>query len=193
MKKTILASALLLACTSASAANFNYTYAEVGYGEQDDGDSLFFGGAADIQRGFGLIGSFYTLDFDNDADGHIFTIGGLFHTPINHQLDFVGSVQLVNAEVEWEYCARYWSGRVCHSESEDDTGLLLKGGLRFAIQHNFHLEGDLSYNTNDFWDGDELGIRAGARFYPDRKLSLALGVASDQELDGLYFSGRYDF
>jgi hypothetical protein len=188
MKKTLLASALMLASAAATAADFKYTYGEIGYGElDDDGDALFFGGAVDLQQGFGIIGSYYAVDFDDDADGHIFTIGGQFHTPINKQLDFVASVQLINAEVEWDNCPR-WAD--C---SEDDTGLLLRGGLRFAIQHNLQLEGDISYNTNDFWEDDELGIKAGVRFFADRQLSLALGFASDQELDGLYFSGRYDF
>lgn len=186
MKKTLLASALMLASAVATAADFKYTYGEIGYGELDhDGDALFFGGAVDIQQGFGVIGSFYALDFDDDADGTIFTIGGQFHTPINKQADFVASVQLINADVEWGNCRG--------DCSEDDTGLLLRGGIRFAIQQNLQLEGDISYNTNDFWDDDELGIKAGLRFFPDRKLSLAIGIASDQELDGLYFSGRYDF
>jgi hypothetical protein len=188
MKKTLLASALMLASAVATAADFKYTYGEVGYGElDDDGDALFFGGAVDLQQGFGIVGSYYAVDFDDDADGHIFTVGAQFHTPINNQADFVASVQLINADVEWDNCPS-WAD--C---SEDDTGLLLRGGIRFAIQQNLQLEGDLSYITNDFWEDDELGIKAGVRFFVDRQLSLAIGLASDQELDGLYFSGRYDF
>lgn len=186
MKKTLLASALLLATTAASAADFNYTYGELGFGEgPGDGDGLFFGGAVDLQQGFGIVGAYYALDFErgnvDDGDLDIFTIGVQFHTPLNNQADFVGSVQLINAEVDWGY------------GDEDDTGLLLRGGIRFAIQQNLQLEGDLSYNTNDFWEDDELGIRAALRFYADRQLSIAGGVASDQELDGLFVSGRYDF
>jgi len=191
MKKTLLASALLLAASTASAANFNYTYGEIGYGEGPaDGDGIFFGGAVDLQQGFGLIGSYYALDYDGgrwaeDGDFDIFTVGLQFHTALNNQADFVGSVQLINADADCEafgtdYC-------------DDENGLLLRGGIRFAIQQNLQLEGDLSYNTNDYWDDDELGIKAGLRFYADRQLSIAFGVASDQELDGLYVSGRYDF
>lgn len=189
MKKTLLASALLLAASTASAADFNYTYGEIGFGEgRYDGDGIFFGGAVDLQQGFGLIGSYYIMDievgpFDGDVD--IFTIGGQFHTKLSPQADFVASVQLVNAEVDFDDCFG--------DCSDDDTGLLLRGGVRFAIQQNLQLEGDLSYNTNDYWDEDELGIKAGLRFYADRQLSIAGGVASDQELDGLFISGRYDF
>ncbi|HVK99826.1 MAG TPA: outer membrane beta-barrel protein [Dongiaceae bacterium] len=189
MKKTLLASALLLLTAPAMAANFNYTYVEGGYGEVDsgddvDGDALFLGGSVDIQQGFGLIGSFYTIDFDEEADGTIFTVGAQFHTPISNQADFVGSVQLINAEVDFDDC--YGD---C---SEDDTGLLLRGGVRFAIQQNLHLEGDISYIDNDFWDDDELGLKAGLRFFINRQFSLAGGFASDQELDGLFISGRFD-
>lgn len=185
MKKTLLASALLLAASTASAANFNYTYGEIGFGEgRYDGDGIFFGGAVDLQQGFGVMGSYYLLDTGRrygDVDIDIFTIGGQFHTRLSPQADLVASVQLVNAEID-----------DCVGDC-DDTGLLLRGGIRFAIQQNLQLEGDLSYNTNDYWDDDELGIKAGLRFYADRQLSIAFGVASDQELDGLYVSGRYDF
>lgn len=185
MKKALLASAMLLASTTVSAADFRYNYLELGFGEVDDGDALFFGGVAEIQRGLGVIGSFYTLDFDNDKEGEYFTVGLQFNSPLNSKTDFVGSVQLINAEVEWE-------NRWGRNFSEDDTGLLLRAGLRHALQNKLQLEGDLSYNTNDFWDNDELGLKAGVRFYANCQLSIAVGVASDQELDGVYVSGRYD-
>lgn len=190
MKKALLASALMLASTTAGAAGFGYSYLELGYGEVDDGDALFFGGAAQLQRGLGVIGSFYTMDFDDDIDGEIFTAGLQFNTPVGAKTDFVGSVQLINAEVE----SKIYRGRFLGTEieSEDDTGLLLRAGIRHALQQNLQLEGDISYNTNDFWDNDELGIKAGVRFYADRQLSIAAGIASDQELDGLYISARYD-
>lgn len=179
MKKTLLASALMLASASA-AADFNYTYAEIGFGEQDDGDALFFGGAVDLQQGFGLIGSYYAVEFDNNVDADVLTFGGQFHGAINKQTDFVASVQVVYAELDCSRCP-------------DDTGLLLRAGIRHAIQHNLHLEGDVSYNSNDFWDDDEIGLKAGVRFYLDRQFSIAGGIAADQELDGLFISGRYDF
>ena len=107
MKKTLLASALLLAANSALAGNFGYTYVEGGFGEHDDGDGFFLGGAADIQQGFGVIGSYYALElddddrwYDEDVTADIFTVGVQFHTPLNSQADFVGSVQLINAETK---------------------------------------------------------------------------------------------
>jgi len=186
MKKTILTAALLLASTAAMAADFKYTYGEVGFGEgRGDGDGLFIGGAVDLQRGFGIVGAYYALDYDRgrnaDGDLDIFTLGVQFHTQLNMQTDVVGSIQLINAELDW------------NSGNSDDTGLLLRGGLRYAFQQNLHFEGDLSYITNDYWDDDELGLKVGVRFYPAPQLSLAVGAASDQELDGFFVSGRYDF
>lgn len=191
MKKALFASALMLASTTAGAAGFSYSYLDLGYGELDEGDALFIGGAAQVQRGMSVIGSFYTVDFDGDADGEILTVGVQFNTPVGPGTDFVGSVQLINAEVEQEiYLGRFVGTRTI---SEDDTGLLLRAGLRHSVQQNFQLEGDISYNTNDLWEDDEFGIKAGARVYFDRQLSMAVGVANDQELDGLYVSGRFDF
>lgn len=189
MKRTLLASALMLATASAAAADFNYSYAEIGFGELDrfDADALYFGGAVDLQQGFGLIGSYYAVDGDRNWDGDILTFGGQFHGEINKQTDFVASVQLVHAEWEWDCWGRRGG---C---DDDDTGVLLRAGVRHAIQSNLHLEGDVTYNTNDFWDDDELGLRAGVRFYLDRQFSIAGGIAADQEFDGLFISGRYDF
>ncbi len=198
MKKALLASAIMLASTAANASGFGYSYLELGFGEAgteggEDGDALFFGGAAQLQRGLGVIGSFYTVDFGDNVDGEIFTAGLQFNTPLGAKTDFVGSVQLINAEVEWEWKGCHWYDpeRVCRG-SKDDTGLLLRGGIRHLVQQNLQLEGDVSYNTNDLWEDDEVGIKAGVRFYADRQLSVALGVASDQELDGVFISGRYD-
>ncbi len=189
MKKLLLASALVLASAAASAADFKYTYGEVGYGEgYGDGDGLYFDGALDLPQGFGIMASLYKLDYDRrwgDGDFNILTLGAQFHAPINNQVDFVGSVQWVSADADCNFAGR----DVC----EDENGILLKGGVRFALQQNLQLEGDLSYNTNDYWDDNELGLRAGLRFYVDRQLSLAAGVTNDQELDGFYVSGRYDF
>lgn len=198
MKKALLASAIMLAATTANAAGFGYSYLELGFGEagiveDNDGDALFFGGSAQLQRGLSVIGSFYTLDFDNDADGEIFTAGLQFNTPIGSRTDFVGSVQLINAEVEWERTVRVGRYEIdVERGSVDDTALLLRGGIRHSVQQNLQLEGDISYNTNDLWEDDEVGIKAAVRFYADRQLSIAVGVASDQELDGLFISGRYD-
>lgn len=188
MKKALISAALVLAAGSASAADFRYTYLEVGYGEaqiQDtDGDSLFLGGAVDLQQGVGLIGSYYSMSMDNHVDGDVFTVGGQFHTKLNNQADMVASVQLIDADFDYRHNGVHYG--------DSDTGLLVSAGLRFAVQQNLQLEGDISYNTNDFWDGNEFGLKAGARFFVDRQLSIAAGVASDQEVDGLYISGRYD-
>jgi len=186
MKKIFLSGALLLASTITMAADFKYTYGEVGFGEgRGDGEGLFIGGAVDLQQGFGIVGAYYALDYERglneDGDLDIFTIGMQYHTQLNTQADFVGSIQMIHAELDRN------RGDI------DDTGLLLRGGIRYAFQQNLHLEGDLSYITNDFWDDDELGVKVGLRFYPASQLSMAVGAANDQELDGLYISGRYDF
>lgn len=198
MKKALLASAMVLASATANAAGFGYSYLELGFGETDsagenDGDALFFGGAAQIQRGLSVLGSYYTLDLDDGFDGEIFTGGLQFNTPIGARTDFVGSVQLIYAEVEWDRAVRVGRYYIDYDKgSVDDTGLLLRGGVRHSVQQNLQLEGDVTYNTNDLWEDDEVGIRGAVRFYADRQLSVAVGVASDQELDGLFISGRYD-
>ena len=186
MKKTLISAMMLMASSAALAGDFHYSYVEAGYGETDHGgDGLFVGGAMDLKQGLGLIGSFYSQNLDHDVTRDILTFGGQFHTPLDNRTDFVASMQLVSADAD---CKNAFGYDVCDSK----TGLLARAGVRFTVQPKLQLEGDLSYNTNDYWDGSELGLKVGARYYVDPHLSLTAGVASNQENDGIYLGGRYD-
>lgn len=167
--------ALLTASVGVQAGSFSYDYLEGSFGEIDEADVIYVGGAKSLDKQFGLIGSVGFADFGS-LDGMILRGGGLFHTPIQKDLDFVASVELVYVDYD----------------IDDDIGLAAAGGVRYAIQDNFQLEGKITITEVDPFE-DGLGLLLNARYYMNKQLSADVGVASDAEFDGLFLGVRYDF
>lgn len=182
----ILSLAALMAATGAAQAGpFSYNYIEGAFGEidgggwNDDGDAIYLGGAMELDKQFGLLGSLGLIDF-GPADGTVLRGGGLFHTPINKDLDFVGTLELVYSD--WD---------VNGAGSDDDLGFAASGGVRYAVQDNFQIEGKLTVVEVDPYD-DGLGLSVGARYFMNKQLSAAAGIANDAEFDGIWINLRYD-
>lgn len=177
--------ALLATSAAANAANFNYNYVEGAFGEidgdgwVDDGDAIYLGGAMELNKDFGLLGSVGLIDV-GPADGTVLRGGGLFHTGINKDLDFVGTLELVYST--WDAPA---------GADDDDLGFAASGGVRYAVQDNFQLEGKLTLVEVDPFD-DGLGLSFGARYFLNKQFSAAAGIANDAEFDGLWVNVRYD-
>lgn len=180
-----MVSALLLSLvsTDAIAGPFRYSYIEGGFGDADEADALFVNGAYRIDKQLDLIGGLYSYD-DKAYDGTGIEAGVQFHQPINGKADFFASAQLYRVSVDIDLGP--WG-----SGSATDTGLMLKAGARYAVDSKLQLEGLVSISDNDAID-DGLGFQGNVRYYIDPKLSLAAGLASDTELDGLFVGVRYD-
>lgn len=182
----ILSIATLLAVSAgASAADFSYDYVEGSFGEIDagphnnNGDAIYLGAAKGMNHQFGLLGAVGIMDY-NGTDGMVLRGGGLFHTPLNPSLDFVGTLELVYST--WD--APTWA-------DDNDLGFAAAAGLRYEVQDNFQLEGKLTVVEVDPFD-DGLGLSLDARYYMNKQLSAAVGVASKAEFDGVFVNLRYD-
>ncbi|MFZ5757117.1 MAG: hypothetical protein ACOY3X_09455 [Pseudomonadota bacterium] len=180
--QTLSLATLLAASVGAQAAGFSYDYLEGGFGELDEADAIYLGGAKSLGKEFGLTGALGLIDFDG-GDGTVLRGGGLFHTPIQKDLDFVGTLELVFSDFEVDLPGG--------SVSDDDLGFAAGAGVRYSVQDNFQLEGKLVLVEVDPFD-DGLGISLNARYYMNRQLSAAVGVADDADYDGLYVNLRYD-
>lgn len=178
--------------SSQTGSPFKYTWIDGGLGDVDDGSAIFVEGSLAIDRNLALVGGLYSYDFDG-ADGYLIEVGGQMRFPIDRKTDAYGSVRLYHSKIDVDnvtVCA----GSLCvtaRGGEADDTSVILRGGVRHAIDSRVHLEGELSYIAGDLFDGD-LGLRAGGRFYFDKQLSVAVGLTVDTEIDGLYVSLRYD-
>lgn len=187
MKKAILTASLLAlglgAASSATAAGFDYSFVEGGFGELDHGDAFFLNGSYDIDRAWALTGTLLSGNVDPDFDVLGLEVGAQYHQPLKANLSFETGLKILHIKVD---------GNVGpFSASDDDTGFVANAGLRFQVQPRLQLEGDVKYLSNDLID-DGLGLQGAVRYYLDPKLSIAGGLAIDTELDGLFASVRYD-
>lgn len=178
----LASAALFVSAVTAHAETFSYDYLEGGFGEASsargtDGDVIWLGGAKSLDKPFGLLGSLGIIDY-NGGDGMVLRGGGLFHKPLQKDLDLFASVEMVYSDYDFGIF------------SDTDIGLAAAGGVRFAVQDNFELEGKLTLTEVDPFD-DGLGLQFGARYFIDKQLSAAAGIASDTEYDGIYVSLRY--
>lgn len=168
--------------TQATTSGFSYDYVEGSFGEYDvargvDGSAIYLGGSKSLDRNWGLLGSVGFLDFDGGVDGTVLQGGGFLHTPINSDADFVGTARLLYVDIDG---------------GDDEIGVFLSGGVRFAVQDNFHLEGEIDLIENDAIEDDGLGIKIDGRYYFNKQFSGAVGLANDSEFDGLFVNVRYD-
>lgn len=179
--------ALMMASVGAQAAGFSYDYVEASLGEYDSLDGFYVGGAMGLNPQFGLLGSFGMLD-DGPVDVTVIRGGGLFHTELQKDLDLFATLEIVYADYEARVCMPFFG---CVTGGDDDMGFAAAGGVRYAVQDNFQLEGKLTLTEVDPFD-DGLGISLNGRYYFNQQFSGALGVASDAEFDGIYLNARYD-
>lgn len=169
--------AAFIATPALAASPFDYSYIEGGWGDQDGGDTVFLEGSWDLQQPFNLVGGIYSIDVGR-SDGTALEFGVGAHAPLSNDLDAYGSVRLINVDFD------------CGPRDCEDTDLMARGGLRFAVDKQLQFEGELAWFNDEVID--DLGIRLGGRWYFDRQLSVAGGFASDTEIDGPYLSLRYD-
>lgn len=174
---------LLAASASVQAGDFSYDYLEGSFGELDSADAIYLGGAMSLDGQFGLLGSLGIIDYKG-GDGMVLRGGGLFHKSLQPNLDLFGTLELVYSDFEY-------GGPFGTKVSDDDLGFAAAAGLRFALQDNFHIEGKLTATEVDPFD-DGLGLSVNARYFMNKQLSAAIGVASDTEFDGLFLNLRYD-
>lgn len=176
---TLLAAAFALLAGSAHAQSFSYNHIEGGYGEVDDGDALFVGASAALDKNLYVLGSLYGVDMPHDVDG-VYLEGGLgYHLPMTAQADFFVNGQLLYATLDQ------------HHGDDDDLGAIVRAGLRYMPVQKLELEGALALSSNDLLVDDGIGLNLSARYYIQPRLSAALGVNMDTELDGLSLSLRY--
>ncbi len=178
---TFVSLALASAVAGAATANkktssISYDYVEGSFGEYDDADAdvLYLGGAMGIDKQFAVLGSLGLIDA-NGFDITVLRGGALFHVPVEKNFDVFGALELAWVDTDFD----------------NDLGFIATGGARFKVQDNFELEGKLTMTEVDPFD-DGLGFAVSGRYFLNKQLSAAVGIASETEFDGLWVNLRYN-
>jgi hypothetical protein len=114
--------------------------------------------------------------FDIDYDE--FSIGAGYHMPVNKDMDAVFTVSFSSGEFD------------VAAPGNDDTGVLLTGGVRYNLNPQFEFAGGI-YHISTF-NGDT-GLQAEARYNINKKMSAGLTFSTGDYLDGFGLNFRMGF
>ena len=178
--------ATLLAAVALSpvyASDVEYSYVEGRFLidaeiENVDGDGFHVGGSYLVRNDIYLLGSFETVDFDNNVDADIIELGAGYIYPLNTQWD---------SNYELSYVDTDLSGP---GGSRDDTGFSLSAGVRGMVTPEFEARAKLVYIDVD--DSDTFITLAGDYFIkPNLSAGVEVDLAGDYET--LSLGVRYYF
>lgn len=165
---------------AAQAGSFSYDYLEGGVADEDHGSAVFAGGSVSLDPHVYALGSVYALDFDHDVSGYYLEGGLGYHVPLTPQADFFVNGQLLYANIDVP-------------GDNSDLGAIARAGVRFIPVEKLELEGSVAVSSNDHMPNDGVGVTVSGRYYIDPRLSVALGLSSDTEIDGAFLNVRYNF
>lgn len=188
------ASSLLLAGTAAAqqtALSYNYVEGNITKGEISDFDYTTYGAELSIALGDTLFvkGTLAEGESDDEVFGGLssdnvdisaYTLGLGAHLPISSRTDFVTEVSYIKNEIGFR------------GFNQDADGYGVDAGIRTMLSDSVELAAGVNYVDGDDIDG-ELGFSADARFYLSNRLSLSVGYAERDDVDGISAGLRFNF
>ena len=182
MNRTALFGALVAAFVPGVVlADMNYTNFEIDYLDLDadsgvNGDGFQIGGSYELNDSFHLFGSWQDQSFDGGFDGNTLEVGAGWSHAFTDTLDFVGTLSLLDTEIE----------------DFSDDGLALGGGIRSRLGESFELEAGLKYVDFDE-SGSDTGISVGGHYYFNDSMALGASLDSNDNADTLRLGFRWEF
>ena len=193
MKKAVFSKLSVVALAAGIAApvlaeDMSYTYVQLSYADTEivdrnldiDGDGLGISGSFELGEVAFLKAGYRTQDFGSRIDLDQWNIGVGAHFPIVENLDLVGSISYVDAQVDTRF------GDV------DDSGLGLGVGVRARLAEQFELEGGINYVDLDD-SGDETSFVFGGRYYLSQELAFGAGFEVGSDVTTWLVSARVEF
>ena len=171
---------------SGNAGDFDYTYFEGGFvnteldlGPLDvDGDGIGIKGSYAFNDRFHGFATYATQDFDFDVDANQFEIGGGYNWDLSPNIQAVGTLAFVSAEVE--------SGPV----SVDDDGFGVGAGLRGRPAPKVEVEGGVDYVD---LDDSNTSFRIDGRYYFNDIWAAGGGISFDDDATSWRIGVRAEF
>lgn len=174
----------------AQAANFNYTYGQVGF-ETGDFDGLTLTGSYEVNEELFVLARYAALTNDEsgiDIDYTDISVGAGYHMPVDEKTDAVFTVSFDSAEVDTPSVTIL--GFTFPGSTVDDTGLLITAGVRHNLNAQIELGGGIYHNST--FDGDT-GIQGEARYNINTAMSASVSFVTGDFVDGLGINFRMGF
>ena len=174
--------------TPVLAEDMSYTYIQGAYIDTEidernfevDGDGVAFSSSAALGDTFFLQADYATQEFDFGIDLDQWAVGLGAHLPIASNVDLVGSLNYVRAEVD------------TNIGDLDDDGYGVAVGLRSRLTDYFELEGGMNYvDLNDTGDGTSFNV--GGRYYFTPAFALGVGYQVGDDVNTWTAGFRYEF
>ncbi|MBV6417338.1 MAG: hypothetical protein CMLOHMNK_01999 [Steroidobacteraceae bacterium] len=186
----VLAVLALGVTTSATAADFSYSWVDAGWaradvdGVDENGDGFFLRGSVGFGTSWFAAAGYRQVSFDAggfDVDVDLVDVGLGGHMPLSDRIDGVARISYLDVSADGPF-----------GSSADDNGYGLSVGIRALAAPQLELEASLEYTDFDE-AGDSTGAKLGARYHfnPAWAAGIEVLLSDDQTDVGLY--GRYSF
>lgn len=175
----------------ALAADFSYSYVELGWVNSElddldvDGDGFAIRGSFGFTRNLHAFAAYSDQDFDFDVKGETLELGLGYAWPLTGNLDLVGRVSYLRTEAEVDL-------PVFGSLSVEDDGFGVGALLRGRIAERLELAGGFDYvNFDD--GGDDVAASLGALYYFTRIFAAGANVQLTDDGTAWTIGACFDF
>jgi hypothetical protein len=179
--------ALSMAGSAMAEGGFDYSYVELGYMQTEiddfdvDGDGFGLRGSLEVTDNFHVFATYANQDFDYDVSSTTFEVGAGYAWALNPNLDLVGSLSYVKAELEVPFFGDF-----------DDDGFALGAGVRGRPMDQLELTAGLKFTSFDE-GGDDTAVAGGARYFLTDAFAVGLDVEFDDDATTWMIGGRLSF
>lgn len=179
--------------TNASANNFNYNFAQVGYSFINDFDvdeGVIISGSYDVKENINIIGDYFMSTSSDsaiadDIDVDIYSFGIGYHTPVSDKTDVLAEIGLFNTDSQA-------TARGITIDS-DDSGYKLALGARYKFSEKVELRARGDHRNSD--DLTDTTLTLGGRYYFNPAISAGLdfNTGADDGSELITTSLRWNF
>lgn len=187
MKKLLLLAALTIPATAAAQSNAqdaptdrSYTYGELRFVDVDTngGDGLQLAGSFELDENWILVGSFTSLDFNNNVDASLLEVGGGYVWDYTDDFDLFTTLRLVRAEVDTPV------------GDADETGFAFSAGTRGFLAPRFEIRGTVNHIDID---NSDTYLQVAGDYYFTSQFSAGISLDFAGDTDTVSIGARLYF
>ena len=161
-------------------AGLDYTFAELRFVDVDvsDGDGFRLSGSYDLDNDWLIVGSFTTLDYNNNVDQSILEVGVGYVWKYSDDFDLTSTVRIVRSDID--------AGGV----SVDDSGFGLSAGIRGLLSPELEVRGSINHIN---LDNSDTYLELAGDYYFTEQFSAGVSLEFAGDTDAFTIGARWYF